>query len=591
MKKLKLISLLCSLIMVLGCFSVFPAFAASETDYDYAGSGTVADPYELTNKNFESFVEAAKTSGLFANTSFKLTEDIVLNKGDAAKWAEGTAIADYVLSAPIINYNYTGTFDGNNKTISGVCMISQGESYIGLFRCLHQNWRSSVADSDIGTVKNLRLVNSYFENKATSGQSPMGSIAAVIYGRATIENCYSDAIFANKSITATTVKDDQVAIGGIAGLATAPSVWDDPTISKCVFAGSIPNSIGGAGGILGWINASTEVSISNCLNLGSVAVSTVKHASKEEYAATGAIVGGVNWSGVKCTITNTMNLNPDVPYDVTGTTNHQNISVSNGSKMSVVVGLRAKNNSSCPNNPTAWVSGMYLSAFLTNGFSDWTNKSGYVPNPTTFDIPLTAIINADTLGLTTTGETTSVRLSSTNPGLRFETYVSDTGVELLNQLKTAGATVAMTTYISAAKYFTEASYGITEFTTTALDNGVEAGSRYLVVPAADYLRKNGNGDNTFAGSVVNINDKTMEYIARGALTVTMGTETYEIYAGWDIAERASVSAIATIAANDFKTVSGETGYGNEIIDRRTGNTVYSPYTQEKYDCILSLIAQ
>ena len=546
MKKLKLISLLCSLIMVLGCFSVFPAFAVSETDYDYAGSGTVADPYQLTNKNFKSFVEAAKTTNAFTYTSFKLMEDIVLNDGDAEQWADGTATPEYMLDKPIINYYYYATFDGNNKTISGVYMKSEGEYYIGLFRSVSSQYHAATdttsAYMDLGVVKNLRVVNSYFENKATSGQSPMGSIAAVIHNRGTIENCYSDAIFANKAITSTTVKDDQVAIGGIAGLAAAASIYDQPTISKCVFAGVIPNSIGGAGGILGWINASTYVNISNCLNLGSVAASTVKHASKEEYAATGAIVGGVNWNGVKCTITNTMNLNPDVPYDVTGTTNHQNISVSDGSKMSVVVGLRAKNNSSCPNNPTAWVSGMYLSAFLTNGFSDWTNKPGYVPNPTTFDIPLTAIINADTLGLTTTGKTTSVRLSSTNPGLRFETYVSDTGVELLNQLKTAGATVAMNTYISAAKYFTEASYGITEFTKTALDNGVEAGSRYLVVPAADYLRKNGNGDNTFAGSVVNINDKSMEYIARGALTVTMGTETYEIYAGWDIAERASVSA-------------------------------------------------
>ena len=68
MKKLKFISLLCSLMMVISCFSIFPAFA-DETAWNYKGEGTVGSPYELTNANFASFLANADSN---RTASFKL---------------------------------------------------------------------------------------------------------------------------------------------------------------------------------------------------------------------------------------------------------------------------------------------------------------------------------------------------------------------------------------------------------------------------------------------------------------------------------------------------------------------------------------
>ena len=584
MKKLKLISLICSLMMVIGCLSVFPAFAADETAYNYQGAGTAADPYILTNANFQDFMTQAATANAFKTTSFKLGENIVLNNGAndgvAADWANGKRPTT-VLTQPIINYDYDAVFDGAGYSISGICMIAgDGVADVGLFKYLSYG-------TDGTCVKNLRLLNSYFESHATT-DSTMGSIAARLYYNAQVTNCYSEAILTNTKAAEATSKADGVVIGGIVGAIgqVNPGASLYPTISNCVFAGAILNNIGNTGGILGNVPYNTvggtgtaKVTISDCLNLGSVN-STVPNTNVS------AILGSANWQNVTVTISKCMNLSTNVPNELLGNGNQQSVSVSD---YYVVNGLRAKDNYVFPGNTSNWAQGKDLSDFLNNGIHSWTYKAGFVPNPTTHtDIPLSAIINADTLGLKSEGEIHSVRISNTNKGLRFITLVSDNGVALIDELKKVeGATVAMNTYITAAKYFTDAQYGITEFTKEAL-----GADRYLVVPTPDYLLKNGvNGAtvNAFAGSVVGINNLTMEYLAVGCVTVTVGDATYDIYASWNTDEATSVSTVATAAAEDVETEAGVEGYDNYITDI-TDAQVYSPYTQAQYDCIKSLIA-
>lgn len=612
MKKLKLISIICSLMMVLSCFSVFPAWATSTTTYDgLGGSGTVADPYLLSNANFMDFLEKAKTNpGSFTTVSFKLIENIYINNGandgDAEDWANGK-VPTTVLTQPLVNENYNATFDGNGYAISGICIkAASGINEVALFKRLSMSQDSNNEWTNIGVVKNLRLVNSYFEASNTNVNFRMGSFVANMYYDTEVYNCYTDAILVNKSANSSATKVDAASIGGIAGAMGSVNTglnWS-PNIEKCVFAGKILDSVGGTGGMIGWIhNGISGVTVTDCLNLGSIQ-------SSVSGAGVGAMIGGVQYkdSSTKfATLTKCMNLSTNVATDVLGNGNHQHLSVNN---FNVVEGLRAEGNFVYPNNTTAWVSGMYFSALINESIvadggrlAGWNYKAGYVPNPTTHtDIPLVklvnedtfnTVVNADTLGLATEGAIHSIRISNTNKGLRFETVVSDTGVALLEQLKTAGATVALNTYISAGKYFTDAQYGITEFTKEALDNGVEAGSRYLVVPADGYLRENGVNNetrNTFAGSVVGINDLTMGYIAVGCVTVTLDDASYDIYATWSTEEIASVSDVATVAADDTQATLDEVaGYKYQITDRN-GESVYSPYTQAQYDCIVSLIA-
>ena len=589
MKKLKLISLLCSLVMVLSCFTVFPAFAETATYDSVGGAGTKDNPYLLNNSNFMDFVEKAKANpSQFKSLSFKLTEDIYINNGatdgNASQWASGAVTPTTVLTKPVIDADYAATFDGAGYAISGICMIAgSGVTEVGFIKRLTY---------DAGSVKNLRLVNSYFEISSNADNSALGSIVAKMYYNATVANCYVDAILTNKAAEGASSSKTNVGVGGIAGalaLSRTNFGWY-PSITNCVFAGSILNNIGGTGGIIGWVPHSdqdgkeTKMLVSDCLNVGSVN-STVSGANVS------AIVGGVNWQNVKVTIKNCLNLSTNVPAELLGNGNRQSVSVEN---YYVVIGLRAKNNFVLPGDTTAWAQGTTLSDFLNNGIHSWSKKAGYIPNPTTHtDIPLSAVLTADALGLKTEGEIHSIRISNTNKGLRFETRVSDAGIALLDELKAAGVTVSMTTYISAGKYFTDAAFGITEFTKEALDQGVEAGSRYLAVPADDFLRRNGDDMgstfNSFAGSVVGINDLTMKYIAVGCLTLTVGDVSCDVYASWNTDEIASVSDVAIAAAGDTKTEQGVAGYSNLITDLN-GNTVYSPYTQAQYDCIKSLIA-
>lgn len=604
MKKLKLISIICSLMMVLSCFSVFPAWAETTTTYDgLGGSGTVADPYLLSNANFMDFLEKAKTNpGSFTTVSFKLIENIYINNGandgDAEDWANGK-VPTTVLTQPLVNENYNATFDGNGYAISGICIkAASGINEVALFKRLSMSQDSNNQWTNIGVVKNLRLVNSYFEASNTNVNFRMGSFVANMYYDTEVYNCYTDAILVNKSANSSATKVDTASIGGIAGAigdVNAGLQWA-PNIEKCVFAGTIIDSIGAAGGMIGWIrNAISCVTVTDCLNLGSIQ-------SSVSGAGVGAMIGGMEYkdnTSKLVTLTRCMNLSTNVPYDVLGNGNYQHVQ---GNSIYVVDKLRStSNHTNSGNVPDAWAAGMYLSNLLDpsivadgGNLAGWNYKAGYVPNPTTHtDIPLTAIINAGTLGLATEGTIHSIRISNTNKGLRFETIISDTGVALLNQLKDAGATVALNTYISAGKYFTDAQYGITEFTKEALDNGVEEGSRYLVVPADGYLRENGVNKetrNTFAGSVVGINDLTMGYIAVGCVTVTLGDVAYDVYASWNTAEIASVSDVAIAAADDTQAALDEVaGYKYQITDRN-GVSVYSPYMQAQYDCIVSLIA-
>ena len=95
------------------------------------------------------------------------TEGNVSNGSDFISW---TPIAD-CMGDPITVYS--GTFDGNNKTVSGL-YFNGNSSYIGLFG-------SSEID---GNIKNVGVVDSYFK-----GNEYVGGVCGSNYG--TITNCYN----------------------------------------------------------------------------------------------------------------------------------------------------------------------------------------------------------------------------------------------------------------------------------------------------------------------------------------------------------------------------------------------------------------
>ena len=158
------------------------------------------------------------------------TEGNVSNGSDFITW---TPIADWMGNRTT---QYSGTFDGNNKTVSGL-YFNGDSTCIGLF---------GSSESD-GNIKNVGVVDSYFK-----GNDHVGGVCGNNAG--TITNCYNAG-----NLTAI---QSRATIGGICGYNNGG------TIANCYNTGTVTatGSVASVGGVCG---CSTEL-ILNCYNIGTV---------------------------------------------------------------------------------------------------------------------------------------------------------------------------------------------------------------------------------------------------------------------------------------------------------------------------------
>ena len=157
-------------------------------------------------------------------------EDNVSNGSDFITW---TPIADWMGNRTT---QYSGTFDGNNKTVSGL-YFNGDSTCIGLF---------GSSESD-GNIKNVGVVDSYFK-----GNDHVGGVCGNNAG--TITNCYNAG-----NLTAI---ESSATIGGICGYNNTG------TVTNCYNTGTVTatGSVASVGGVCG---CSIEL-ISNCYNIGTV---------------------------------------------------------------------------------------------------------------------------------------------------------------------------------------------------------------------------------------------------------------------------------------------------------------------------------
>lgn len=168
--------------------------------------------------------------------------------------------------------NYSGTFDGNNKTISGMKITGEAKISTGLI---------SNLESD-GTVKDLGLIGVDI-NISSDLSIEVGAIAGISRGIGTaITNCYSTGTIS------VTVEGQKVAYaGGIIGQNNSS------TITACYSSGTITarNAAreGGvyAGGITGQ-NDGADAKITACYFTGSVSAGTQGNGG---YVCAGGIAG------------------------------------------------------------------------------------------------------------------------------------------------------------------------------------------------------------------------------------------------------------------------------------------------------------
>ena len=242
----------------------FTADAAKTIKVDLVSAGTAWDgttTKEPTLTNGVYQISSAAELAWFAEKTSKdagvsaiLTANINLNN---QTW---TSIGSY--STP-----YTGTFDGNRKTISGL------KGTQGLF--------DTVGAS--GTIKNLNLAVDI------SGNGKVGGVCGTLNGR--IENTIVSGKIANATSYGAT--------GGIAG--TIPKgTATSGRITGCINQAEIQSTYAGYAGTLniGGIVGYSYGTVENCYNIGSVKAKLPVNLGAKQNEAIGGIAGQLHAGGI-----------------------------------------------------------------------------------------------------------------------------------------------------------------------------------------------------------------------------------------------------------------------------------------------------
>ena len=233
------------------CNNVYQPAVLTTDKYDIDEDGSKDAVYEISNAGqlywFAGLVNGT-LDGVEQNTSANaiLTANITVNENllDSLQYdAEGNVSngSDFITWTPIADCmedhitQYSGTFDGNNKNVSGL-YLNGNSTRIGLFG-------SSEAD---GNIKNVGVVDSYFK-----GNDFVGGVCG--HNDGIITNCYNAG-----NLTAI---ESSAAIGGICG-------YNGGTIANCYNTGTVTatGSVVSVGGVCGCSFAP----ISNCYNIGTV---------------------------------------------------------------------------------------------------------------------------------------------------------------------------------------------------------------------------------------------------------------------------------------------------------------------------------
>ena len=219
------------------CNEVYQPAELTTDKYDIDGDDSKEEVYEIRNAGqlywFAGLVNGT-LDGVEQNTLANaiLTANITVNENllDSLQYdTEGNVSngSDFITWTPIADWmgnrttQYSGTFDGNNKTVSGL-YFNGDSTCIGLF---------GSSESD-GNIKNVGVVDSYFK-----GNDHVGGVCGNNAG--TITNCYNAG-----NLTAI---ESSATVGGICGYNNGG------TVTNCYNTGTVTatGSVASVGGVCG----------------------------------------------------------------------------------------------------------------------------------------------------------------------------------------------------------------------------------------------------------------------------------------------------------------------------------------------------
>ena len=258
------------------------------------GKGTVDEPYQISNRA-ELYWFAGRVNGTLPDGGGKnlsanaiLTANIIVNTGVLDANKNLLSKSDLTEWKPIGARwsSYTGTFDGQGYTISGLYFNNPTSSYAGLFGSIGAN----------GKISNVGVLDSYFQFRefgggvcgvnygtvrdckntgSVRGLAAIGGVCGLNEKGGIIENSFNEG-------TVSGTGDNVQQVGGVCG-------YNNGTIKSCYNTASVSgqNSVGGVCGF------NSRGIITNCFNEGTVSGQT--------------FVGGVCGNGCGVTTTNCFN--------------------------------------------------------------------------------------------------------------------------------------------------------------------------------------------------------------------------------------------------------------------------------------------
>ena len=219
---------------------------------------------------------AILTANIIVNTGVLDANKNLVSKSDLTEWKPIGARQS----------SYTGTFDGQGYTISGLYFNNPTSSYVGLFGSIGAN----------GKISNVGVLDSYFQfselgggvcgvnygtvrdcknTGSVRGLAAIGGVCGLNEEGGIIENSFNEG-------TVSGTGDNVQQVGGVCG-------YNNGTIKSCYNTASVSgqNSVGGVCGL------NSRGIITNCFNEGTVSGQT--------------FVGGVCGNGCGVTTTNCFN--------------------------------------------------------------------------------------------------------------------------------------------------------------------------------------------------------------------------------------------------------------------------------------------
>ncbi len=229
-----------------------------------SGAGTPADPYQITN--------CAELQDMKNNLTahYVLMNDIdcydATHEGGSL-WNDGAGFEPVGWGISPFNKNpFTGTFDGQNHTITGLYINRPTTDYVGLFGCALSLY-GCTPGVNCGEIKNVGLVD-----VDITGYDLVGGLVG--YNHGTITNSYATGSVTGRGF-----------VGGLAGYT------DGGTISNSYSTGNVNGTGWRIGGLVGYNHGK----ITNSYATGNV-ISTGGYA--------GGLVGLNGYRGCGGTITN-----------------------------------------------------------------------------------------------------------------------------------------------------------------------------------------------------------------------------------------------------------------------------------------------